>query len=472
MSLDYQDTSDREQDGKQKKKQRQGSSNDLPGEDYQRRDAAGFSLRLPLTRFRTCEGLKELVNRDCCDVDYQKFLKESRQSDYFKKPKSRSKMIKTNIFHELVVASRDWEQADIGKVLARLLRKPEVDKIHSNTDKKESSFDNFGYEELLEEEFDNGTPILTALTPGYARNLAFVEEILRLSPPPSNLGKIFWISSKNNIWAYCLHAGISAARHDDFDFHHIHQIIMQIQKYKPSSRKGATGRSKKPISPFEACNKASGDTPLHLAIKGAPINSGILENPKEAASTTAGANADRVEKYKKLIRTLIKACPRALGVKNQAEDSSGSRERTPYQERIYRLAQEFHKCKSSQAKGVLANSQQDDSADHKKLDGQGVGRRSTESIVSIGRRNSKMTNDQDSDERFLVRKYFWDDEFRKFVIIDPIASYISCHCITTLDRDMAMSYLYRRGEGINSTLCNHIRIPNGSIIILLLTEQW
>ncbi|GAB1317950.1 hypothetical protein MFIFM68171_08160 [Madurella fahalii] len=452
----FQDGSD--QESSNQKKRRQGSSTNLA--DRPRRGGAEPTQHHRPALFKrgeTCEDLRQLVNEDPSDDGYRRFLKDPKrqaQSQYFKRLKARATTstakAESNIFHELVLQSKDkeWPREDIAKVLARILQKPKDDPISAATatnQKRSAKKDAFAGEELLEEDFNDGTPILMALKSGRHRNLPFVEELLRLDPPPSNLGKIFWMESEKSTWRYCLHAAIDNADVHDDDFH-IHEMVQHMRQYQPPAPRRTGDKPQR--SPFEEREKSEGNTPLHLAVKKAPVDTTALAD-SGSVSAEAGSVASRMQRAKKLIEVLVEACPVALGVRNGIGENSEEKGRTPYQERIFQLAFEFHKWKTRQSANTAAippPANANDTAEPYRAmmeaaeDGAGY--------VSDAEKECEPDLDKDATESSFSRMYYGDDNFRKFVISDPIASYISHYCVASRDmtREKAMDYLYRRGE--------------------------
>ncbi|KAK4109055.1 hypothetical protein N656DRAFT_783344 [Canariomyces notabilis] len=453
MSKTFQDGSDQESN---QKKKRQGSSTNLA--DRPKRGAAESTTHHRPGLFRrgeTCEDLRQLVNRDPSDEGYREFLNDSKrieQSQYFKRRKARLATsiakAESNIFHELVIQSKDkeWARKDLDAVLARILRKPKDDPSSATTNpslKRNTKKDSFAGEELLEEDFNDGTPILMALSAGKHRNLSFVEALLELKPPPSNLGKIFWKESEKSIWRYCLHAAIDNADvHDDGDFH-ILEMVKHMRRYQPPSPKKPGDKPQR--SPFEEREKSKGNTPLHLAVRKAPIDTTSLRGSgSDFPETSPNVRRMRRANWKKVIEVLVEACPTALGVRNGVGD------RTPYQERIFRLALEFHKWQTHQPKKTSSippaannNIAEPNHALLETLE-------DNAGYMSDGEKDGEPDHEKDATEieSSIARMYYGNDDFREFVISDPIASYISHYCVASRDvaRETAMDYLYRRGE--------------------------
>lgn len=452
----YQDGSDQESN---QKKKRQGSSTNLA--DRPKRGAAEPTPHHRPALFKrgeTCEDLRQLVNRDPSDEGYREFLNDPKrleQSQYFKKRKARATTstakAESNIFHELVLQSKakEWTREDLAAVLARTLRKPKDDPISAATttsQKRNTKKDSFAGEELLEEDFNDGTPILMALGSGLHRNLPFVEALLQLNPPPSNLGKIFWKESEKSTWRYCLHAAIDNADVHDDDFH-IHEMVKHMRQYQPPAPRKPGDKPQR--SPFEEHEKSQGNTPLHLAVKKAPVDTTSLWGPGSVSAETSPI-ASRMRRAKKLVEVLVEACPTALGARNGVGDSSEEKGRTPYQERIFQLAFEFHKWHTHQPKKTPsipppANNNDTAEPDHAILETTD----DNAGYMSDGEKDCEPDHEKDATESSFARMYYGNDRFRDFVISDPIASYISHYCVASRDvaREKAMDYLYRRGEG-------------------------
>jgi hypothetical protein len=366
-----------------------------------------------------CEALRNLVNNDPSDEAFDRFKKDKAHAEAFVGWKLRGPN-RGNIFHRLVPACKEWDLEDIFRVLTRLLKKPSVRETANSTKSLH------GLWELLEEDSGDGTPIFQALTSGnQTYNPRFVEGILMLDPPPPNLGKVLWKQSLHSTMPYCLHAALSAAH--DWNFSHIHKIISLTQTYKPPqphkpSQTGRKSNQPKTTSPFEAKGR-HGNTALHIAIQRAPIDE-KLTPPAEAHEP----QSDEVRSAQELIKALIDANPNALGIRNSTDGRPEPQARTPYQERIFQLALVFKKLQPTAGKngGATPN---------------------TSGNVEEDDEQGEEGHDPRGEDRLLVRKYSSSDEFREFVIKDPVASYISYYCITKLDRDKAMRYLYSSGEG-------------------------
>lgn len=278
-----------------------------------------------------------------------------------------------------------------------------------------------------------------ALNPGRDQNLAFVKELLRLDPAPSNLGKIFWKESNNSTWRYCLQAAINTTEGEN-EYGFIHNMVQHMREYAASKRPGHT----LPPSPFMEREKNQGNTPLHLAVMKAPIDTTALENPGAVSLKMVSPIASGMEQAKKLVTALVEACPDALGVKYGTGDDTEKRGRTPYQERIFQLASKFHEWQTGQAEKAKATAMplgnyNDDCAEPDQ------GRAGE--YQSDDERDGEPENDKKATELSFAQRFYGDDEFRYFVISDPIASYISHYCVTEMTTDKAMDSLYRRGEG-------------------------
>lgn len=352
-----------------------------------------------------CEELRELVNHDDSDEAFERFRADKDFQGAFKTDKERKasrsqtswQVSKGNILHQLVAGSREWELDDISKVLARIFKKPKGGR---------------GLKVLLEDDPGDGTPVFLALAAGTNCNPRFISALLKLDPLPSNLGKVLCKPSRHHNEPYCLHATLRSTTRSNFA--DIKKIIELMRRHKPKE----TGT--KPVLPFEDKNR-DGNTALHLAIRAAPV-----------LRSTHGSN-DAIEpqyfdvkEALELIEILIEAHPKTLEVKSQVpvdnRPSAGRRsvDRTPYQERIFQLTEQFKRDSATHSDPVLSGRQ----------DG-----------PESGRASPLIKNKQLS-----VRDYLFMDDFRRYVIKDPVASYISYYCIKHLPREVVMACLYRRGE--------------------------
>ncbi|KAI1377492.1 hypothetical protein F4677DRAFT_458856 [Hypoxylon crocopeplum] len=409
---------------------RRESAHDLAQEERAK------SVNLTADRKRQiCADLRDLVNRDDSDKAFEDFRNRPEFQDAFKTEKERKaakatrsqtasrQQSKGNILHQLVMDSQDWDLVDISKVLARIFKKPSEIKVNdSKARSNKASVGQRGLEELLEDDPGNGTPVFLALADGTNCNTRFINALLNLNPAPSNLGQVFCKRSTHHNEPYCLHATLHSETRSSFD--DIKKIIDMMNNYKPiqsskSKQRGNKSSVPKTISPFEDTNR-DGDTPLHLVIRAAPVPG------KHHMDQMHERNPDEPQFFEprqavELIEKLINTHPDTLGVKKQIGGetrlSAGRRSlgRTPYQERIFLLAEEFKRAYQSN------NAEERDTRLHSPVPGM-------------------------EDKQLSVRDYLFRDDFRKFVIDDPVASYISYYCIRHLPREKAMTYLYRRGE--------------------------
>ncbi|KAK0630526.1 hypothetical protein B0T17DRAFT_653941 [Bombardia bombarda] len=459
-------TSDSDDDTIDSKRRKQPSWHNNLQSSSPRKEAASAEPYLTVrTKSETCEALRKLVadtgpSSDSLQEDLEKVTR-GEHSDYFKTKKSRTGgPLQTNIVHELVLASKEkkWKKDEIEKVLVFVLK---LSGQHATGSKKLTPY---LMEELLEEDFGSGTPILQALTAGRNRNRPFVEVVLRLRPKPSNLGKIFWQPTKKyNI--YCLHTAISSAKAKADGFDHIHDIVQHILDYQPpqlkphdrsSRRPKNKPPTKAPISPLKAREETGHNTALHLAILKAPIE--LVVNTESESSKTGGGShtgaivprSPSMAKSEKLVKALVEASADSLGLRNgKAKDKRDKVvRRTPYQERIYRLAIEFDKWKTGHPQ-IIGGENNNNSSALENTD-------SSHGAVSVEttQESAAYVSDGDEDncehnlplESTLAQSYYGDDAFREFVISDPIASYINHYCIAHKYREKAMKYLYRLGE--------------------------
>lgn len=429
-----------------------------------RKEAAGVapsaSRPTVTTRSQTCEKLRNLVTDETSDGSYPRDWKaaipDEHADDFVTSKFRRNKSLKTNIVHELVLASKEskWAKEEIKKTLVFVLRAAGEDEIGT---KKAS----FLMEELLEEDFGDGTPILKALKGGRHRNRPFVEAVLALSPQPSNLGKIFSQPQKKTN-TYCLHVAISSANMGTSGFDHIRKIVRHTQDYESPQKTQRRGRRQQdrsnkqlPASPFRArYEKDHNNTALHLAILKAPIDVTHLVNTDAGFQSELDPKSiSTMKAAKELVEVLVGACPEALEERNGSKE--GGIQRTPYQERIYRLAIEFANWNTNQQATTSVNADAPQgTSDHD------IAARDFESPqipVEIAQERDGYFSDGDEEddrdhnrppEAALAQKYYGDDKFREFVIRDPIASYISHYCIAKKQREEAMKYLYRPGEGM------------------------
>lgn len=429
-----------ESDGEKDKVERRLSVHHDALEKKVKRVGTGFNGQSPkpqpepLGPKDICEELRRLVKQDDSDEAFEKFRTDKAVQDAFKTEKERkasrsqtgshSQSSKGNILHYLVGNCHTWEPDDISKVLARILKRPKV---------SEKAKGGRGLEELLEEDPGDGTPMFLALAKGHVCNPRFVNALLKLDPAPSNLGQVLCKKSSHHKEPYCLHATLNSDTRCTFA--DIKKIINLMCRYKPpqqSKGKQSSRRVAKPVSPFEDTNR-DGNTALHLAVRAAPVPGGAREsdNSGEPQFFTG-------QEALELIEDLVEAYPKTLGVKNQvpADGRSSmkrpSTARTPYQERIFQLAEQFKR--DTRINSVPVPNDHRSNSNYNNVEEHDTAAQD----ASLG---FELEAKQPS-----VRDYLFRNDFRKYVSEDPVASYISSYCIRRLRRDQAMSYLYRRGE--------------------------
>ncbi|XDG09208.1 hypothetical protein ABKA04_008823 [Annulohypoxylon sp. FPYF3050] len=283
-----------------------------------------------------CASLRDLVNRDDSDKAFESFCTRPEFWDAFKTRRKRKGS--RNIIHQLVVDSKDWELDDISKVLARVLKNPNDTKTNDvQAGSNKPPVNQRGFEELLEEDNGNGTPVFLALADGANCNLNFIKALLNLIPTPSNLGKVFCQKSKYHRERYCLHAMLNSKTRSSFEF--IKKIIDIMDSY--TSTQGS--RSENPFWEFNE----DGDTPLHLVIRAAPIpeKQNMGESHERSLDETQFLETQQALE---LIKKLINSYPDTLGA-NKRSLLQRSLGRTPYQERIFLLAKKFKSYQSNNA---------------------------------------------------------------------------------------------------------------------------
>ncbi|KAF9634998.1 hypothetical protein BFW01_g5893 [Lasiodiplodia theobromae] len=321
-----------------------------------------------------------------------------------------------NIFHHLVRGTKRWDQEDLKKVLAWFFPN-EGDVARAEQDAVRPQNSRVPFCKLLEERDSAGmTAMHMALASGSGKNPVFVAAILGLDNPPPNLSVVLCMkkkSAKEN----CLHAAISG------DSEHTETIIRVVDNAYDKSQDMLDEH------PFEACDAAAGNTPLHMAIKKVTAtrlqslwkylsrhNLKLLgacaeaesNDPEDDDTENDDAEMDdqasvRDRRAVSIVEALIKSRPHALAIPN-------TKRRTPYQERIRWLESEY------------TNSIPDE-----KEESSGDG----------------SSDSEDETGEYQPRK---PEHFRHVVLRDPIASFISYYCIKEMDRNKAIDCLYHRGR--------------------------